>query len=121
MTCSPAVAMRHGESGVVLLEVIMALVILGCAGLGVAATLRESMDVVMHARELDEEVAAAGRFLDAAAIWTAPDLDRHLGDRPAGSWRLAVSRFGQHVYRVSITDSTGASVLVETYLYRPSP
>lgn len=104
--------------GAVLLEVIVALTILATGGAAMIALSSQSIDSLRRARAAEREMERASEFLDAVALWPRQDLDRHLGDRAQGSWRLIVERPLATLYTVALTDSTGARVLLATALYR---
>ena len=102
-----------------LLEVLIALTILAVAGIAIMALARQSMDTVARTRTADTELERASDFLQAVALWPRADLDRHLGDRLEGAWRLRVERPGPTLYTVVLTDSARTRVLLSTALYRP--
>lgn len=108
---------RHPR-GAVLLEVVVALTILAVAGVTMIALSGESMDALRRARAAEVETAKASALLHAVALWPRADLDRHLGDRPEGPWRLRVGRLLPTLYVVTLTDSTGGRTLLSTALYR---
>lgn len=104
--------------GVVLLEAIVALTILTIAGAAVVALATDSARAVERARAADAATARASAFLDAVALWPREDLDRHLGARDEGTWRMIVDRPTPTLYAVILADSAGAHVLLHTVLYR---
>jgi type II secretory pathway pseudopilin PulG len=111
---------RRARDGVVLLEVLVALAILGASGAALAALAVGATDTVRRAQARDVEIRRASDFLDAVALWSREDLDRHLGARPQGDWRLEVRHPAPSLYLVSLQDSANAP-LVATALYRPVP
>lgn len=111
----------RGEAGAVLLEVIVALTILVIAGTAAVVSASQSARAVEHARAAEAEIRDASAFFDAVALWPRADLDRRLGERPQGPWRMTVQRPSPTLYIVILSDtSTGAEVL-RTSLYRPQP
>ena len=110
---------RRARAGAVLLEVIVALTILAVAGVAAVAATGESVRAAGRLRETERELREASAFLEAVALWPREDLDRRLGDRAQGRWRLRIDRPSPTVYEVRLADSTGAFVLLETALYRP--
>ena len=112
---------RAGRAGIALLEALVALTILTVAGLAATAAVRQGADSVRRAEAADADLRAASALLDAVALWPRADLDRHLGDRPEGVWRLRIDRPIPTLYLVTLSDSTGARMLVHTALYRPVP
>jgi type II secretory pathway pseudopilin PulG len=105
----------------VLLEAMVALVIVSVAGTAAVTLVGQSADVVRRAREADAEVREASAFLHAVTLWTREDLDRRLGVRPQGAWRLEVQRPSPTLYEVVLLDSAGGGELLRTALFRPEP
>ena len=114
-------ALTHSRTGAVLLEAIVALVILTIAGIAAVTTVSQGADAVRRAREADQEARRASAFLHAVSLWTREDLDRRLGDRPQGDWRLQVQRPVPTLYVVVLTDSARTREILRTSLYRPEP
>jgi type II secretory pathway pseudopilin PulG len=110
---------RLDRRGAVLLEAIVAMAILAVAGTAAVTAVAQAADAVRRAEQADTEARRASAFFHAAALWTRADLDRRLGDRPQGPWRLEVQRPAQEVYDLTLRDSTGARVLLRTSLFRP--
>lgn len=106
---------RHGA---VLLEAIVALTILAIAGAAVVVLATESARAVERAAAADADTQRASALLDAVALWPREDLDRHLGDREEGAWRMIVDRPTPTLYTVALLDSTGRHTILRTVLYR---
>ena len=106
---------RHGAA---LLEVLVALAILVIAGVALAGVLGENLRALHHARERDREMSAAASFLDAVSLWPREDLDRRLGWRGQGKWKLRIDRPESDLYVIALADSTAREIL-RTVLYRP--
>jgi type II secretory pathway pseudopilin PulG len=111
----------RARSGVILLEVLVALAVLGTAGAALAAMSVAANDAVSRAQRLDDDVRRASALLEAVALWPREDLDRHLGARPQGEWTLEVQRPAPTLYTLSIADSGDGRALLRTALYRPIP
>jgi hypothetical protein len=75
---------------------------------------------VNQARSADVRVRRASGFLEAVALWPREDLDRRLGDRQQGPYRLRITRAASTLYVVQLWDSAGAEMLVGTAVYRPN-
>jgi type II secretory pathway pseudopilin PulG len=103
----------------VLLEAIVALTILTMAALASVAMVRQAVDSVRRAQESETDIRRASAFMDAIALWPRADLDRHLGSRPEGFWRLVIERPTPTLYLVALTDSSSRRELVRTALFRP--
>lgn len=113
--------MRLDRRGAVLMEAMVALVILTVAGTAAVTMVGESASAVRRAREADVEMRSADAFLHAASLWTRDDLDRRLGSRAQGPWRMNVQRPNPTLYEVVLADSSGRHVLLRTSLHRPEP
>ena len=115
--------MRNLESakrrGLVLLEVIVALTILAVAGVGVVTLSASALGAMNRAHQADVASQHANHFFDAVSLWPRSDLDRHLGDRAEGPWRLRVGRPIPTLYVVSLRDTASDRILFATSLYRP--
>lgn len=110
---------RH-RAGAALLEAIVALALLATSGVAVAALGAGSSDAARRAREADARVRRASAFLEAVALWPREDLDRRLGDRTQGPWRLRIERPRPTLYLVTLADSAPPrATVLTTALYRP--
>lgn len=109
------------RDGVILLEAIVALTLLTIAALASVAMMRQALDTVRHAQQTEYDVRRASAFMDAIALWPRTDLDRHLGNRPEGPWRLVIDRPIPTLYLVALTDTSSRRELVRSALYRPVP
>ena len=94
---------RSARPGVVLLETLVALAILGAAGAALATLAVGATDAVHRAERLDDDVRRASAFLDVVALWPREDLDRHLGTRPQGEWLLEVRHPVPTLYLVALS------------------
>ncbi|HWG53381.1 MAG TPA: type II secretion system protein [Gemmatimonadaceae bacterium] len=112
-------ARRAARPGMVLLEVIVAMTILAVGGASLVALASASLDAVRRAYAAEEDATRASAFLDAVALWPRADLDRHLGSRAEGPWRLEIERPEPTLYEVSVSDSAHDHPIVATALYRP--
>lgn len=111
------IGVRH-RRGHTLLEVIVALAILAIVGAASASLAIDIGQTVNRAQATGAILTDVSAFLDAVALWTRDDLDRHLGTRVQGSWRMTVSRPFPTLYEVEMRDSSGKRVLLSTVLYR---
>jgi type II secretory pathway pseudopilin PulG len=107
------------RAGAVLLEVVVALTILVTAGATLIALASDSTRSVRHAHAADVEMREANAFFEAVALWPRADLDRHLGERAQGRWRMRVDRPTPTLYVVTLTDSASNVELLRTALFRP--
>jgi type II secretory pathway pseudopilin PulG len=102
-----------------LLETLVAMSILSFAGVTMLTLARETSQSVRRALEDEDEVRRASALLDATTLWSREDLDRHLGTRQQGQWRMHVDRDDRSIYFISLRDSTDRHELLQTTLYRP--
>jgi type II secretory pathway pseudopilin PulG len=108
-----------GRKGAILLEVIVSLTILATAGVAMVTFVSESLRALARAEAADAELARASALLDAVALWPRADLDRHLGTRVQGAWRMRIARPSATLYIVVLTDSLEQWEILRTALYRP--
>ena len=109
---------RPIRRGFALIESVISLAILGLAGMAASSIVVQSYDSVRRAQAREAAVRAASSFMEAVALWSAADLDRRLGERDQGPWRLRIQRSGAGLYDVRLSDSS--TVLITTRLFRPS-
>lgn len=98
---------------------IVALTILATAAASVVGFANDAAHSLRRARDTESEMRRASSLLDAVALWPREDLDRHLGERAEGTWRLHITRVTTTLYSVVLTDSTASRELLRTALYRP--
>jgi hypothetical protein len=110
---------RMRRTGAALLEVLVALTILVTAGATVAGFASEAANANARSAARERSMRDASAFLEAVALWPRADLDRHLGDRVQGPWRMRVDRPTPTLYVIVLADSTNSRELLRTALYRP--
>jgi len=109
-----------GRQGTALLEAVIALLLIGITLIGALDIQRETSRAMMSAAVAERDVRAASAFLDAVILWRREDLDRHVGTRREGPWSLTIDRRDSALYRVTVADSAGRRILLETMAYRAS-
>jgi type II secretory pathway pseudopilin PulG len=108
------------NDGAALMEVMIATVVLSVAGLTAVTSVSEALRAAERARAADAETEAADAFLDAVALWPREELDRRLGEREQGDWRLTIQRPEPALYSVVLADSTPERrTILRTVLFRP--
>ena len=112
---------RARRPGAALLEAIVALMVFGTAGTAALVLVRDSAGAVDRARAAERRMRDADAFMAAVSLWTRDDLDRRLGDRPQGPWRLVIGRPEPTMYEVALTDTLTDAVVLGSALYRPVP
>jgi hypothetical protein len=103
---------------VALLEAVVALAILGTAGISLVGYVSESLHALEMTHVSEHQLARSSAFLDAVVLWPRADLDRHLGARREGEWILRIERSNSRVYVVTLVDSTNRGTVLETSVYR---
>ena len=108
------------RAGFALLEALIALAILGTAGLSLVALVRSGLDGERRAQAQERELAAASRVLTAMTLLTRSDLDQRIGHHPVGEFVVDVERPERTLYRIALAnaDRTETELLV-TVVYRP--
>ena len=110
--------MSEHRRGAALLEALVALALLGTIGSAAAWSATEWLHGVDRMRLREREQRSAARLLTAISLWPRDDLDRHLGDRRQGPWRVRIDRPAPTMYVVAIADSAQGATILKTALYR---
>lgn len=106
------------SKGFALLEVLVALAVLGMAGLGFVELTAQGTRAVTHALEMERRVADEDRLLTAYALLNRRDLGRRVGLARVGRYDVRVERLDFALFRVTM-GAAGGPVDLETILYRP--
>lgn len=109
----------HARRGMMLVEVMAAMAILAVVGGSYLVLTSATLRSVALAAAREREYAAADAFLSAASLWTREDLDRRLGEREQGPWRLEIRRESSSVYALALRDTATNAIVLETAVYRP--
>src|SRR3546814_8924903 len=96
-----------GRTGAAMLEVIIAVSLLAIGGVSAMTYCTQLARSVRQVRAAERELRAASGFLEAVALWPRVDLERRLGEREQGRWRLRIVRASGTIYDVALLDSTG--------------
>jgi type II secretory pathway pseudopilin PulG len=108
------------ERGTVLLEVLVALTLLLLSGVTVLSLLSASLRSATVLAERESTLRAADRVLAGLSLLSRTDLDRRLGQHPAGRFVAEVRRPEPSLYRIALWESDTAAVeLLVTVVYRP--
>ena len=102
--------MRRGRRGVVLLEVLVALVVLSAAGLGVVGAVGAGLRVERDAGERERVLAVEERLMVALTLLTRQDLDRQIGPHPLGEFLVDIERPEATLYRIAIVQATSPQI-----------
>ena len=105
--------------GVALLEALVALAILGTAGLALVTLESAALGAERDARTRERTLAAEERVLAAMTLLRRDELDRRLGRHPVGEFLLDVQRPERTLYRIAIGPGDAAQVEdLVTVVYR---
>lgn len=112
----------RAERGVVLLEILAAVLILTVAGLSLVALTATSARATAAAASRERIQRDEDRLLAAYSLLTRQDLDLRLGEREVGPYVVEVERPEPTLYRVAIAEVRSPAVQdLVTVLDRPEP
>ena len=94
----------RSERGVILLEVLAAVTIIGLAGLALTELTTAGLRATEEARVREREVADADRLLTAYTLLNRPELDQRLGNRTVGPYVVNIQRPERSLYRIAVGD-----------------
>ena len=113
-------ARADGRRGAALLEVLIALAILGGTGVAFIGALAEPLSAARREAAREGTLAAADRVLSAMTLLTRDDLDRRLGRRAAGEFTILVDRPTPVLYRIAVAERVAPErELLVTVVHRP--
>lgn len=117
--CGVGVAMR-GERGMVLLEVLVALVILATAGASLVTLVADAIHAVEGARLREARYHDAAALMSRLALRDRKGLDIRLGRRVDGGLVTDVQRPRPGLYRLAVSDTIAPDAeLLVTIVHRP--
>ena len=110
----------RNERGIVLLEVLVAVVILTTAGIGLIELVGSGLGAERAARQREGTLAKEERLLSALTLLNRNELDQRIGRRQIGEFIVDVQRPERTLYRIALLqdDSPQVEDLV-TVVYRP--
>lgn len=109
----------RNERGVVLLEVLVALAILGLAGIGLIETVGAGLRAERNARERETTLATEERLLAALTLLNRTELDQRIGRRRIGEFVVDVQRPEKTLYRIALSQQQAPAVEdLVTVVYR---
>lgn len=114
--------MQRADRGVVLLEILAAVLILTVAGLSLVELTAAGARATATARDRERTQRDEDRLLAAYSLLTRTDLDLRLGSRDVGPYVVRVERPERVVYRIAVSSASAPAVEdLVTVLYRPEP
>jgi type II secretory pathway component PulJ len=104
--------------GVALLEVLVALAVLGLAGLALVEVSAQSLRVLEHAQAVERRIADEDRLLAAYALLDRRDLGQRAGLHRVGPYDVRVDRLDFSLFRITV-GAAGEPTDLTTVVYRP--
>jgi len=112
----------RNERGVVLLEVLVALVVLATAGIGLVEIVGAGLRAERGARARESVLASEERLLSALTLLNRKELDQRIGRRRIGEFIVDVQRPERTLYRIALLQDESPQVEdLVTVVYRPEP
>ncbi len=112
----------RSERGVVLLEVLVALVILATAGIGLMEAVSAGLRAEHDAQMRETTLATEERLLAALTLLHRGELDQRIGRREIGEFVVDVQRPEKTLYRIAIVQPQSPQVEdLVTVVYRAEP
>jgi len=109
----------RNERGVVLLEVLVAVVVLATAGVGLIELVGSGLRAERDARLRESTLATEERLLAALTLLNRNELDQRIGRRQIGEFIVDVQRPEPTLYRIALLQQQSAQVEdLVTVVYR---
>ena len=109
----------RNDRGVVLLEVMVAIVILATAGIALTETVGAGLRAERDAREREGRLGNEERLLTALTLLNRRELDQRIGRRRIGEFIVDVQRPERTLYRVALIQDQSPQVEdLVTVVYR---
>jgi hypothetical protein len=102
-----------------LLDVVIALVVLGLSGVAMIALLGQTAHSVRTVRNTERDVRRASDELGRFVVYDRSQLIAMVGRSSSHEWSIVVLQAGPDLFDVSIADSDTSAVLLRTSVYRP--
>lgn len=110
--------MRNSR-GVVLLEVLVAVVVLAMAGIGLVELVGSGLQAARRARQRETTLATEERLLAALTLLNRKELDQRIGRWQIGEFIADVQRPERTLYRVALLQEQSPQVEdLVTVVYR---
>ena len=109
-------ARRNGNA---LLDVVIALVVLGLSGVALITLLGQTAHSVRDVRNTERLVRGASDEIERLVAYDRLQLIALVGRSSVRGWRLEIARDGSSLFDVSIATSDSTAPLLRTSLYRP--
>jgi hypothetical protein len=103
---------------VALLDVLVALAVLGLAGLALVEVTAQSLRVLEHAQTVERRIADEDRLLAAYTLLSRRDLGQRAGLHRVGPYDVRVERLDFTLFRITVA-AAGEPTDLATVVYRP--
>lgn len=107
------------RSGFTLLELIVAITLLGTVGTALVALVRQTRATMDQALASEMRVRHASRTLHELSRETRAQLERRIGRRRSDAYEVRVDRESHDLFALALVDTATGVVLVETIVHRP--
>ena len=109
----------RNERGVVLLEVLVAVVVLATAGIGLTELVGSGLRAEREARLRENTLATEERLLAALTLLNHNELDQRIGRRQIGEFIVDIQRPERTLYRIALLQEQSPQVEdLVTVVYR---
>lgn len=108
----------RSERGVVLLEVLVAVVVLATAGIGLVELVGSGLRTERDARLREGTLATEERLLSALTLLNRSELNQRIGRRQIGEFIVDVQRPERTLYRIALLQEPSPVEDLVTVIYR---
>jgi hypothetical protein len=109
---------RH-RRGSALLDVVIALVVLGLSGLALITLLGQGAHSVRSIRDTEREVRQASDELGRLIMYDRARLIGMVGRSWSSGWSIEIVRSSRDLFDVTIAETDTSAALLRTSVYRP--
>lgn len=107
------------QRGSALLDVVIALAVLGLSGTALITLLGQTAHSVRHVRDTERQVRRASDELGRFTTYDRPALAAMIGRSIRRGWIISVEQVNPDLFDVSIADTANGARLLATTIYRP--
>jgi len=109
-----------GRRGIALLEVILALAVLGVAGIGWATLAAQTLHTLEATLRREAELERAAQLLERLQAQPLHEIERMAGRRQIDGLTVHVTLLTRSVARMEILVPTQGRATLTTHIYRPN-
>lgn len=110
---------RHRRRGSALLDVVIALAVLGLSGTALITLVGQTAHTMRKVRDTERELRLATDELSRFAIYDRSQLVAMAGRFVERGWTISVGQPFPDVFDVAVARSDGSGALLMTSVYRP--